>query len=393
MNTNKSKKLNALDVQSPEPHLLILWHNGLSFNEVVEKEIDKRGFQGLVKQKGSWPNGYFSRNLSKFYGRKIENIKRKTDEVGEGDFIVFTFWDDAPVYELRETSRGFETVNRAVFDLKAALRSLTKSNCVHGTNSMAETRHDFRLLFGKSILEQKRFEENHISPLEILPGVDGWKTLGEAFSVLNDCDNYVVLRNFEGLPDEVDFTEHGDIDFLSVSWIFTRDLLGAKPLRKAVNSRHYEISMASGKTVKIDLRSLGDNYYDLAWQKKILMDRVQQNGVYVPDPENHKYSLIYHALIHKWYVSSDYSIVNNLSESAGMSVTWDDNLKKLTSFMYDKRYSFLRAMDTSVGYDPRYTPSGLSEQIDKIEEIGLCDVQPFKVEAWKNRFNSSYFIA
>ncbi|MEM6891363.1 MAG: RIO1 family regulatory kinase/ATPase [Pseudomonadota bacterium] len=378
---------------APELHLLVLWHSGLSFHDAIQQEIIDRGFRDVGARECLWPVEIFTRNLGKFYGRKLDSLDKKAREIGTGPCTIFTFFDDAPDYGLRETSRGFERVNQNVFDLKTAARSITGYNCVHGTNSLAEARRDLCLLFGQDYEDIKRADRNGLQPRSALPGVEAWKNLAEVFLILNHCDDYVVLRNFDGLPEEVSLGTHGDIDMLSQSWERTRDLLSAKPLRDRVESRHFELSMASGRNIPIDIRSLHDGYYDVRWQKDILQTRIMQNGVYIPNQEHHRFSLIYHALIQKWYVSPDYAPAAGSDRTTGQPYSWEINLTYLHRFMEAKGYCYTRPADSSVGFDVRYTPVALSEQIDRIEKLGVSDVRPFKVDAWKNRFGCSYFEA
>jgi hypothetical protein len=62
-----------------------------------------------------------------------------------------------------------------------------------------------------------------------------------------------------------------------------------------------------GKSVHVDLRHVGDGYLDEKWEQHILQHRVMfGNLCYVPDGEDHRYSLLYHALIQKKEIAQDY---------------------------------------------------------------------------------------
>ena len=47
-----------------------------------------------------------------------------------------------------------------------------------------------------------------------LTGTDSWDSLQELFYVMNATVDYVVLRNFECLPEAYTLRGHGDIDLL-----------------------------------------------------------------------------------------------------------------------------------------------------------------------------------
>ena len=87
---------------------------------------------------------------------------------------------------------------------------------IHITISQQEAAHDIALILGKTIDEIRRSSKS----IEIetirhdLTGTYGWESLTELFHILNECTNYVVLRNF----DEIDsLLLHGykkDVDLL-----------------------------------------------------------------------------------------------------------------------------------------------------------------------------------
>ena len=116
---------------------------------------------------------------------------------------------------------------------------------------------------------------------------------------MNETLPYVVLRNFEKLPNEYISNEHGDIDLLVKDLNQTIYKTNAIKVHKDANRVHYKINIA-GKYVYFDFRCVGDNYYDENWQINILKNRIKSaGGFYIPSNEDHFYSLIYHALIHK----------------------------------------------------------------------------------------------
>ena len=65
-----------------------------------------------------------------------------------------------------------------------------------------------------------------------------------------------------------------------------------------------------GVKVKLDIRVVGDRYYDDTWARDMLTRRVQGH---VPDsqafsvsPTDLLFSLVYHVLVHKWSIAKDY---------------------------------------------------------------------------------------
>ena len=174
---------------------------------------------------------------------------------------------------------------------------------VHGTNSEIETSHDVALLFGLNIYDLLLQIKGNNSANTIyenwhhdLIGARDWESLELLFYVLNATITYVVLRNFEVLPQEYNVGAHGDIDLLVSDYNEVCLITNGRKVFKTNYRVHHAISI-NGNEVLFDFRSYGDNYYDIKWQKQILLGRkLHENGFYRPDNVDYFYSLLYHAL-------------------------------------------------------------------------------------------------
>lgn len=136
-----------------------------------------------------------------------------------------------------------------------------------------------------------------------------WKSTKEIFTVLNKTCQYVVMRNYENMNSDSIFMDgHEDIDMLCDDYKKVVDVLDARPRRYYDNKVQYYI-LLNGNKLKIDLRHVGDRYYDENWQKDILnRRRMYDFGFYVMSEEDYYYSLIYHAVLQKKKLSDDYEI-------------------------------------------------------------------------------------
>lgn len=155
--------------------------------------------------------------------------------------------------------------------------------------------------------------------------VKNWESLEAVFRKLNESVlGYVVIRNFEDLPWW--WAEgHGDIDFLcDAPEAFNRLLDTASRNANAGDLTHRKIIIA-GAELPIDVRYVGDEYYDAKWEAAIIKNRVMHNdALYVPAPEDYYYSLCYHACLQKQTVSSDYmQKLNSLREQLGLDPQTD----------------------------------------------------------------------
>ena len=181
-------------------------------------------------------------------------------------------------------------------------------------------------------------------------GAHGWPSINELLSVLNSTTEYVILRNFESIPEQFNSPEHNDIDFLVSDYEEVRMILNAKPLTSSPYRVLNEVEI-NGILTPIDLRYIGDGYYDEKWESSILNSRIMDNkGFYKPNKENYFYSLLYHALIHKTNMSKDYkSKLNLLSEKLGIN---NFNRSTLDRFMNTNNYAYSLPIDKSVKFVP-----------------------------------------
>ena len=49
----------------------------------------------------------------------------------------------------------------------------------------------------------------------------------------------------------------------------------------------------------LDIRCVGDGYYDKPWEEVMIKNRVKTEGIYVLCKEDYNYSILYHALLQK----------------------------------------------------------------------------------------------
>ena len=116
-----------------EIHLFIIWENAQkhksNFLNKISQKLDIIGQHNIT-----W--GDFEDNLTRFY-RKRPVMSDKANRVGKGTFTLIVVEDKSPKYEQRNTSKGQETVNINIFDLKESFRSISgpPNDLIHATNN------------------------------------------------------------------------------------------------------------------------------------------------------------------------------------------------------------------------------------------------------------------
>ena len=394
MNKNYSKK---------ELHLVIIWEKGRCKEREIVKSISEE-FEFVEKYKVNWNKNLFGKNLTTFYGTNLPPKSDKEKHCGNGEFLLIIFYDNDPKYGYVKTSRGPERVNLNIFSCKEKFRYLTGGgHKIHSTNTPLETNHDLTLLLGinyndyelsiKKKFNNNKKNENIIKNIpEKVIGVNGWESLDQLFYVMNSSIDYVVMRNFEYLPENQFSKEHGDIDFLVKNLDQAVFITNAQKLYK----KRYKINVA-GKDVLIDFEHVGDGSYDQKWQKNILEKKILlKNSFYVPDPEDHFYSLIYHILFHKTYIEIDYpkkikDIYKKFTFFDPKRCNFDNYLKYLEKFLLKNTYQITRYKDPSFFFDEKIL--NYKKNIENFSKIKLKNIEPYLVNEWKNSSGFIYFKA
>ncbi|MCC7572288.1 MAG: hypothetical protein KO464_02750 [Candidatus Methanofastidiosum sp.] len=340
-----------------ELHIIIVWHNALEKVCEIEKTISKKLII-LKKIEYLWDEKNASKNFAAFYGEKLENIQYKVEHCGSGYFILFIVRDDAPKYEARNTTSGERIVNTNLFDLKSTLRKITGGgHIIHASDTQQEANTNSISLFGKCINEYVNKENSNVQAVPIetirrnISGVCGWVSWEELFDILGKGTKYVVLRNYETLLSKKK-SEHGDTDILVLDRQIANTLIGGS--KEYLGKDRVLIStIVDGNTELIDIRYCDDGYYCSEWEHHIIENRrlAENSYFYIPNDEDKMYSLLYHALVHKPFISNGY--LNDMMLM--FSETSENKLRTiLHNYMNKKGYYYTMPIDKSVYINPVY---------------------------------------
>ncbi len=332
-----------------ETHILINWFPETS-NEAHQLSDEK--LKKIAAEYGL--NIFYQVDLekfekpSKFYNMSPKHFEVEKAKKGHGDprgttpLRVYLLEDKNPIYKKRETSIGWRDVNKNIYDLKMYLRKEMKLGykLIHTSINIDETRNNLK----------------HLQLLEHYPSKI-FESVNHAFETLNRTEGleYVVLRNFEGLPDSVTIGGHEDVDilvndyFLAKSALDSQNCMGGYSIENGGYRILNNVKIGEGE-VQFDIRWLGDNYYDYNWEKAILETRVRRKNFFIPDKENHLYSLIYHAIIQKSRIAPNYK---EIFTKRGVSTDREKLESTLYKFMNSYNYQYISPHDKSVRFKSR----------------------------------------
>ncbi len=372
-----------------ELHLIVLWANARYKETAILEDIAKHTTIRAAYDI-TWTRTRVADNFSRFYGKKLPNKSSKEKECGTGPFLLVIAEDTKVNYGFVKTSRGHEQANLTLFAMKERYRSWTGGgHKIHTTNSIAETTHDAALLLGLNYEDLGKSLpptwNGSIKPLtRNVTGLDGWQSLKELFYTLNATIRYAVLRNHEILPHQFASDLHGDIDLLVEDYELAKLALNATSVFKEDYRVHCKTKI-NNEDVYWDLRYLGDDYYCQAFENRLLQNRTKnQHDIYTLNTEDYFYSLIYHALVHKTRIASDYYDklatlfrtlkLDNHYNLSDYQDPFDLYLNLLENFMTQNGYTFTKHKDNSVFYSEKPYLSGIRTFLEKTYDFS--DIQP-----------------
>jgi len=128
-----------------------------------------------------------------------------------------------------------------------------------------------------------------------------YKSIKQFFEYMQDIDfEYVVLRNWENLPHNVQVGPHSDLDLLVYDFDHFKEIHGENIQEVFPLPRVQHKIFIGEDYVLCDVRHVGDNYYPIDFEIEILKSREKNpRGFYTPNPVMHRVALGYHAVHHK----------------------------------------------------------------------------------------------
>lgn len=331
-----------------------IWEGGRSREDDIVAEL-KKSFTIVADFLIYWSDRHYRRNIQRLYLRLREGSGAGYDEkIGKPPFRFVIVEDNHPSYTWMKSVSGYiEPSNQNVVREKYRFRSwFDKPYQVHSSNNISEFYFQSVLLLGRPLLKQSLCTRSP-EMLEVhrdLEGADGWKDWSELLSVLNVTANYLVLRNYDDLPNK---SSQGDIDFLCED---SQWLASAANVQQNINRSYKGHVDVGGEKIPVDIRFVGDGYYSAAWEKDVLRRKAFHDGMYIPRADDYFFTLLYHCKVHKRLVSEKYHmILHQLAES--MNFDWfknvdisDDNEvgKILKGYMLSNNYYYERPVDRGV---------------------------------------------
>jgi hypothetical protein len=285
----------------------------------------------------------------------------------EHPILLMTVVDHSPRHQLKSTSRGTTRINERFLDTTREIQGWTGAGTMlHGSLSAAQATRDLVLLLGtdpkEHLYENPQPWNGSVEQVHRdLSGAHGWSSPTELFHALNHTVRYIVMRNFERLPDCLHVGSHEDVDILTDDYREILAVMNAYPNVRCIPrwGGPYWVRIA-GHPTWFDVRYVGDRYYDPRWARAMLDRRVwNAGGFFSPNEEDYLESLAYHAVVHKRAFSPDYKErLASMARSRGLSGWEVERLEDpaamkalLDDILTARRARYCRPRDVNVFYN------------------------------------------
>jgi len=345
-----------------EIHLFIIWENGRVHEKAVLDDI-KLNFEIMKVYGITWSPYQVANNFTRFYGEKLPKNSHKAQHCGSGEFLLIIVRDNNPRYEKRDTSKGIKLVNSNMFDAKARYREITGGgHRIHSTNDIKELRHDLVLLLGISLAD---FEKEHASQNDTndvvllkkdLSGTNGWVNFDELFYVLNECCEYLVLRNVENVNLEYFSKNKGDVDLLVKDREETLYVLGdLESIDKNAGHMHVDVSK---QLILFEVYETRQNLFPEEFERELFESKKMMGSIYHPNEMLTFLGLVYHAFILNRNLSKKHkyrliTFAERLKIFSDKSIDESTLFQSLIDYFVIKGYGFIPPNDNTIYFNKR----------------------------------------
>lgn len=338
-----------------------------------------------------WSESCFENNIRRFYGKKARTVLSIKDLIIKRNFITIVFRDDYTDSDKLDTLSKIKKIETVTNDF--SYDSFDES-FIRVTTNKRETNRELTLLFGVNYDDYVSHNcgnwKGSVSVLKRdLSGECYWESIKDFFYVLNNTIQYVLLRGEEFI-NGVDIEEHGDVDLLvedldeAIRIINGFKVVYSSPVRPKIF-----VNTESDGSFLFDLWLSKLQYHSPEWHKNMLATKVYTGLFYKLSLENEFYSLIYHCLIHKKNVASDYLLkldkefhslnLDNIYDRSAYKYEMDLYYQVLMDYMRLKQYQIAPVVeDTHCFYNKRI--ERISNAITDLQErTDITDIKPFRV--------------
>jgi len=351
---------------SNDLRVLVVWDQ--KNNDKIEKKILQNKDISIIDKIKIRKNFYIDNFkdrifwIDQFYDKKINKNTNKL----KNDIYVYIIKSVNPVFKLNKMifSKDHRIVDHKIFLFKKKIRK-NKLSIVHISDNFEESKRN-AILFSKSI---NNFPAAYFSKTQNI-----FQNEKEFFNKLNRNKKliYVILRKRNSENEDIDILVNNYFIFKRISDSHSYKKKNLKLISNSgdpVEDNGIKVSnyiRIKDKIIKLDVRFIGDGYFDSNWQKKILEYKKIKLNYYTPNNENFIFSLIYHIVYHKGYIDKKY--IKILSKKLKLKSLTLMKLKKIVDdYLSSNKYKIPRPLDLTIPITYQLDNSALKNEFQLVK--------------------------
>ena len=351
---------------SNDLRVLVVWDQ--KNNDKIEKKIVQNKDISIIDKIKIRKNFYIDNFkdrifwIDQFYDKKINKNTNKL----KNDIYVYIIKSVNPVFKLNKMifSKDHRIVDHKIFSFKKKIRK-NKLSTVHISDNFEESKRN-AILFSKSI--------NNFPAAYFFKTQNIFQNEKEFFNKLNRNKRliYVILRKRNSENEDIDILVNNYFIFKRISDSHSYKKKNLKLISNSgdpVEDNGIKVSnyiRIKDKIIKLDVRFIGDGYFDSNWQKKILEYKKIKLNYYTPNNENFIFSLIYHIVYHKGYIDKKY--IKILSKKLKLKSLTLIKLKKIVDdYLSSNKYKIPRPLDLTIPITYQLDNSALKNEFQLVK--------------------------
>ena len=322
---------------------------------IIDKiKLRKNFYTDIFKDRIFW--------VDQFYNKKIS---KNTNKLGS-NIYVYVVKSINPIFKLNKMIFGDENriVDHKMFTFKKNIRK-KKLSVIHISDNFEESKRN-AIFLSKSIAD---FPACYFFKTQNI-----FDSKNFFFKKLNTHKKlkYVVLRNQRSKNDDIDILVNNYFLFKRISDCHSyknKNLNLISNSGDPIEESGIKVSnyiKVRDKIIKLDIRFVGDEYFDINWQKKILNNRKYHMGHYIPSKENFIYSLLYHIVYHKGFIDKKYvHVLKNYFKLK--SVNFEKITQIINKYLKTKKYKITRPLDLTIPVTYQLDDFSMNKEIHLIK--------------------------
>ena len=333
---------------SNDLRVLVIW-NEKNQSEIEKKIISNKNFLIIDKiklRKNFYTDIYKDRIfwIDQFYNKKISKNTNKL----KNDIFVYIIKSINPTFKSNKMifTKQNKIVDHKVFNFKKKVRK-NKLSLIHISDNFEESKRN-AIFFSKT--------KNDYPSKYFFKTQNIFNSKKDLFKRLNESKKlkYVLLRDQKSEKEDIDILvndyflfkriadchsyKNKNLNFISNS---------GDPIEDGGFKVANFVKIKNNKVIKLDVRYIGDGYFDNNWQKNILNNRKFYQGHYIPSKENFTYSLLYHIVYHKGYIDKKYVFL--LKKALKLNtVDLKQTMTTINKYLKLKKYKITRPFDLTI---------------------------------------------